>query len=254
MSSCSLRNLTLKTAFLLLLASAKRVSELHGISYDVLWALDGSSATLSLSPDFVAKTQIPGDPSSAYKPFVIPALASSVGHDEPDRLLCPLRALKCYLQRTVSSRPKCSRLFVSSASTLKHKQVTKNTISLWIRSVIKAAYSSVSQEDLSLWKITAHEVRAIATSILFRQNQSLKQVMSAASWKSNSTFVSFYLRDLNHKSLDLSSIGPIVAAQAIVNPQASTSSDPQDPRSISSRSRKEKGRGVPQSKLRPARN
>ena len=163
-------------------------------------------------------------PTSAYDPIVIPSLASSVGPDDPETLLCPLRALRLYLTKTAPARPHCARLFVSSASTLHHKSVTKNTISLWIRSVIKSAYSSVPKDDLQLWKISAHEVRALATSLLFKHNHSIKQVMAAASWKSNSTFVSFYLRDLNHQYLNVSALGPIVAAQAVVNPTPDPSS------------------------------
>ena len=74
LATCSLRSLTLKTVFLLALASAKRVSELHGLSYVVSWARDNTSAVLSLTPDFVAKTQVPGDPSTAYDPITIPSL------------------------------------------------------------------------------------------------------------------------------------------------------------------------------------
>ena len=239
-ATASLRNLTLKTVFLLSLASAKRVSEMHGLSYIVSWASDRSSATLSLTPDFIAKTQTPGDPKSAYGPIVIPALSSSVGHDDPEILLCPLRALEWYLKRTAAARPLCNRLFVSSAATFKHKAVSKNTISFCIRSVIKTAYNSVPKEDLQLWKISAHEVRALATSLLFKQNHSISQVMTAASWRSNSTFVSFYLRDLNHQYLDISSLGPVVAAQAII-PSTSTSTSDKD----QSRKSKQKKKGEP---------
>ena len=121
-----------------------------------------------------------------------------------------------YLSKTSAARPKCSRLFMSSTSTVNHRSISKNTISFWIRSVIKNAYKEVPQSDLQLWKVSAHEVRAMATSLLFRQNSSIKEVMNAASWRSRSTFVSFYLRDLGHQYLDVFSLGPFVAAQTVI--------------------------------------
>ena len=218
LKSCSLKALTHKTVFLLALASAKRVSELHGLSYIVSWALDKSSATLRLCPEFIAKTQIPGDPSTRYDPITIPALTNLIDKSDEEYLLCPLRALQRYLSRTSAARPRCTRLFMSTTSTVNHRSISKNTVSFWIRSVIKSAYQEAPQSDLKLWKVSAHEVRAIATSLLFKQNASVKEVMNAASWRSRSTFVAFYLRDLGHQYLDVSSLGPFVAAQAVIQP------------------------------------
>ena len=53
------RHLTLKTCFLLALASAKRVSKLHGLSYKVKHSRGLTSCTLSFLHSFVAKTQHP---------------------------------------------------------------------------------------------------------------------------------------------------------------------------------------------------
>jgi len=78
------------------------------------------------------------------------------------------------------------------------KQITKNTISYWIKLVINRAYENSQERDLEQVKVKAHEVRAIATSLLFKKNSSLKDVMRAASWRSHNTFASFYLRDLTH--------------------------------------------------------
>ena len=221
-SSCSLKRLTYKTVFLLSLASAKRVSEIHGLSYVVSWSEDKSSATLRLCPDFIAKTQIPGDPATRYEPIVIPALTPLVDHTDTEFLLCPLRSLQTYLLKTAAARPKCPRLFMSTVSTIRHRSISKNTISFWIRTVIKEAYKEVPQSDLQLWKISAHEVRAVATSLLFRQNASIRDVMNAASWRSRSTFVSCYLRDLSHQYLDVYSLGPFVAAQAVIQETRTT--------------------------------
>ena len=168
-----------------------------------------------MDPAFVAKTQLPGRPTTAPQPIEVPALEQVLGPGEEDLLLCPVRALKRYLKITKIARPDCSRLFVSSHKDVK-KAISKNTISYWIRQVIADAYRHSQEGDLNQVKVKAHEVRAIATSLLFKKNSSLKDVMDAASWRSHTTFASFYLRDVTHKSLDLHTLGPVVAAQHLV--------------------------------------
>ena len=58
--------LTWKTSFLPALASARRVSELYGLSFRVHHSRGWSSCTFSL-PNFVAKTQNPSVPDSRFK-------------------------------------------------------------------------------------------------------------------------------------------------------------------------------------------
>ena len=50
------------------------------------------------------------------------------------------------------------------------------------------------------------------------RNWSISQVLEAASWKSNSVFASFYLRDVAHVLDGLSSLGPFVAAGQVMGP------------------------------------
>ena len=105
LSSASLRDLTRKTLFLLSLATAKRVGELH-VSFS------SSSAGLSYVPEFVAK------PESAIRPlprsFEVKSLGDFAAGLPEDLLLCPVRSLSAYLTRTsgIVNRPR--RLFVSS--------------------------------------------------------------------------------------------------------------------------------------------
>ena len=55
----SAKHLTWKSCFLLALAPAKRVIELHGLSSRVQHARGWKSCTFSFVPDFVAETQNP---------------------------------------------------------------------------------------------------------------------------------------------------------------------------------------------------
>ena len=214
LSAASDKDLTLKTVFLLSLASAKRVSEIHGLSRVVSHTPGWSSVGLSYAVDFVAKTMRPEDPSWADS-FSIPSLKDFVDGDEEEMLLCPVRCLKEYMRRMEPLRPdNSSRLFLSTGRA--KREVTRNTISLWLRQVIKRAYDGASEEDLSLYKVAAHEVRALATSIAFWKNRSLAQIMAAAQWRCHLTFASFYLRNLAFKYQDIFALGPVVAAQSVL--------------------------------------
>ena len=164
--------------------------------------------TFSFAPDFLAKTQCPGQES--LDEFTIPALLEFVGEQEEDCLLCPVRAVREYLRRTRDCRPTCSRLFVTVLDP--RRAVHPHTMSKWICQVIWRAYASVSEEEWRLVKVNAHEVRVIATSVLFRKVRNLDLVLKAGTWKCMTTFASFYLRDVTHRYLDTFCLGPIVSA------------------------------------------
>ena len=208
------RNLTLKTVFLLALASAKRVGELHALSAKVGHSEGWNSLSFSFVPDFVAKTQNPSIPDHRFDGFTIPSLKDHTGDDPDEMVLCPVRAVRLYVKRTQPLRQNDNgRLFLATGRN--KKEVSKNTISFWLRETIRRAYQSSGEEDLAL-KIRAHEIRGIAPTLLFRRNFAVTQVLRAGTWKNQTTFTSFYLRDTAHKSLDTFHLGPIVAAQGIV--------------------------------------
>ncbi|XP_064103326.1 uncharacterized protein LOC135213276 [Macrobrachium nipponense] len=209
--SASLKNLTLKTLFLLALASSKRVSELHALSYEVSHTRRWREMGFSFVPGFVAKTQDPSKPDEMFSSFTIPSLGDFTGFDKEELILCPVRAMKAYLKRTRQFRPAIKWLFVATG---KHpKEVAKNTISFWIRQVIRRAYEN---KEVPMPKVRAHEVRGIGSSMLFRKNLSVSQVLRAGTWKTKTTFTSSYLQEVTFKSLEVFSLGPIVAAQEIL--------------------------------------
>ena len=130
------RFLAHKTLFLIALASAKRVGELHALSYRVSHSTDWKEVSFSFVPAFVAKTQDQSSFDPRFETFTVPALPKS--SSSPNRrLLCPVRAVKRYLDRTSQHRPRCERLFVTSGRT--KKEISKNTVSS-VCKVISLAY------------------------------------------------------------------------------------------------------------------
>ena len=126
---------------------------------------------------------------------VIPALKCSQDSQDTDILLCPARALQCYLDQTKDSRVGRQLLFISYK--MGHiKDIQFSTISSWIKNTIKFCYIKVDNADTDLIGVKAHDVRAFATSKTFYGRVPMDQIMQACHWKSHNTFNKFFLRDL----------------------------------------------------------
>ena len=196
-SSWPQTNLTWKTSFLLALASTKSVSELHGLSFRVRHSRGWKLYTFLFLPDFVAKTQNPSVPDSRFEEFSVPSLNDFVGDDRAELLMCPIGALWRYLSQTEQYHPGIEGLFISTG--WRKKRVSRNTISFWLRSVICMAHATASKEDCRLLRVWAHEIRKIVTSLIFKKNCVVHQVLKAGTWSAQSTFLAFYLWDVTHR-------------------------------------------------------
>ena len=152
-----------KRSFLLGLASAKRISELHTLSYRVSHTRDWGEVSFAFVTGFVAKTQDPSSLAPRFEGFSVPALPNA-RKNRNGRLLCPVRAVKVYLDRTASHRPRCERLFVTTGRS--KKEIAKTTVSFWLRKTISRAYE-LSGTGLPVPAPRARETRGIAPSILF---------------------------------------------------------------------------------------
>ena len=210
--TCDERFLAQKTLFLLALASAKRIGELHALSYRVSHSRNGSEVSFSFVPGFVAKTQDPSSLVPQFEGFTVPALPNA-RINRNGRLLCPVRAVRRYLDRTAAHRLRCERLFVTAGRS--KKEISKTTVSFWLRKTISHAYELSGMEQ-PVPAPRARETRGIAPSLLFKKNFVVDQVLKAGTWRRHTTFTHHYLRDLAHRSLDTFHLGPVVAAQALV--------------------------------------
>ena len=108
LDKASLFYLSVKTVFLVNLATARRVSEVHALSMDSdhlrFSNLDGS---------LILRTQLGFLPSRAPDSIKIPKLSNLCSKsDNFNRMLCPVRAVKIYLNKTKSLRKHRKRLFI----------------------------------------------------------------------------------------------------------------------------------------------
>ena len=141
-------------------------------------------------------------------PVVIPALAPILDKSlSEDRSLCPVRALRYYLDRTKDLRQGKDLALVSFKKGFQ-KDIVPATISSWIKQMVLLCYQLSDQKAQDLHQVRAHDVRAFAASQAF-------QILSACHWKAHNTFTQFYLKDLAWADSELFHLGPVVAAQQI---------------------------------------
>ena len=212
----SLKHLTFKTIFLLALGSGKRRSEIHAWQHkNIRHQSDWSKVSLVPSPSFLSKNQLAKEGPESVAPVVIPALAPTLDRSlKSDRSLCPVRALRYYLDRTSDMRQGKELVFVSFKKGF-DKDISPATISSWIKQTVILCYELSDHQAHTLHQVEAHDVRAFAASKAFQSGVSLDQILSACHWKSHNTFTQFYLKDVAWADSELFHLGPVVAAQQI---------------------------------------
>ena len=209
---CDERFLAQKTLFLLALASAKRIGELHSLLYRVSHSRNWGEVSFSFIPGFVAKAQDPSSLAHRFEGFTVPALPNA-RNNRNGRLLCPVQAVRCSLGRSAAHRPRCERLFVTAGRS--KKEIWKTTVSFWLRKTMSRAYE-LSGTEQPVPAPRAHETCGIASSLLFKKNFAGDQVLKVGTCRRHTTFTSHYMRDLAHRSLDTFHLGPVVVAQVLV--------------------------------------
>ena len=202
LSEASLCALSQKTLFLVALATAKRVGELQALSSVVTFVR--SDTCLSYVPQFVAKSE--SLTRSIPRSFLVKSLSNFAAGLDDDLLLCPVHALRIYLDRTRSVAPVRHRLFISPRRP--SRAMSKNAVSFFLREVIHAAGTSRPE----VGSVRAHEIRSVSTSVAFHRNWSVSAVLESATWSSVSVFSSFCLLDIQHEYDGIRSLGPFVAA------------------------------------------
>lgn len=189
LAQAELKWLSFKTAFLLAIVSAKRVSELHALSVSpscLRWCPDDSGVTLWPNMAFLPKVV---SRSHCNQPLRLARFNPSErdGGDRPE--LCPVRALRAYVAATTGIR-RSDQLFLCYGGFKMGYPLSKQRLSHWIVEVIRHAYRSDSRSPPS--GVRAHSTRSVSTSWAAMRGVSLETICAAASWASPSTFTRFY--------------------------------------------------------------
>ncbi|KAI2648125.1 ORF V: Enzymatic polyprotein [Labeo rohita] len=158
--------LSLKTALLTALTSVKRVGDLQALSVN--------NACLEFGP---ADSHVVLRPRPGYVPKV-PTTPFRDQKDDPNlTLLCPVRALRIYLERTQPFR-RSEQLFVCYGGQQKGKAVSKQRISHWLVDAIRMAYEARGLP--CPLGIRAHSTRGVAASAALANGASLTDICRAA--------------------------------------------------------------------------
>ena len=169
----SLKSLSQKLAVLLALVEASRSSELAALDLSFRrYFPEGVRFRL----DSLTKKRTPGTPPREL----------FFGAFPPNPLLCVVKCLRIYEERTSELRPEgCTRLFISYVKP--HKPVSSQRIAHWIKDLLKEA-------GIDTNVFSAHSTRGASTTAAKEKGATLTDILSTADWSSDSTFRRFYYR------------------------------------------------------------
>ena len=119
------------------------------------------------SSDFIAKNQLAREGSQSVSPVTIRALTTIVDRQfKEDRTLCPVRALRYYLDRTKNLRGFRSLFFISFKK--RHtSDIRPATLSSWLKQTILLCYKQADQQALDLVRVKVHDIRVFAAFKVF---------------------------------------------------------------------------------------
>ena len=193
LEGAQLKFLSHKTAFLVAVSTARRSSELGALSIEKSkFLVRPHGIEVGYVPGFVPKN---ARINYAGRTIVIPKFEEMASCEE-ERLLCPVRAVKCYKKRMKLLRKEGEqRLFLTYGNgDNQGSGASKKTIARWITETIKFAYANASEETLRVMKIKAHSVRAAATTYALLKGVEIRHILEAADWASPTTFIDFYFK------------------------------------------------------------
>ena len=191
--SPSLSLLLRKTAFLLLLATGMRVSELHAClrTKDCCTFTEDNFLQIGHHYLFLAKNE---KPDKRWSPRIVKPLLMEDG--SPSKL-CPVSSLRSYLNRT--SNFKKGRIFRSTG--LRSKELTKHQLSTEICKLILSADPGT--------KAKVHDIRSYASSCALASTMiTPTELAQAIGWSSPATFYKFYRTAIEPLSREISWPGP----------------------------------------------
>ena len=216
LDDCSLEQLLVKTLFLTFLASGARGGEILAVTSNVRFRItEGcNEAVLYPNPGFVPKTK---RGVSSNRPFVIRSLEDH-SHLVEDKFLCPVRALKAFVARSVHLRADDSRLFLKFDET-PPKGLSHHSLKSLLLQAINLSYKAMGIPQEPEITVRLHELRRLSFSLASGSGVSLETIMKAARWKHPSVFTTYYLQDAALYDDGWQVLGPLSVAATVVVPR-----------------------------------
>ena len=165
------KEITLKTLGLIALTSGSRVQSIHLLDID---NMEKTNEIFRFKIKKRIKTTKPGQaqPIMVMRKFSNPSC-------------CPYTALEEYFKRTAEIRT-TTKLWISL--TKPHKPVGKQTLSRWLKELLKLSGIDTSQ-------FTAHSTRMAASSKVNAMGVGIDTILRTAGWSSATNFTKFYRRE-----------------------------------------------------------
>ena len=147
---------------MLVLASGKRRSKIHAwVANKVSNLGQWEKVALFPSSDSIAKYQLARKGSQSLPPVTIPPLTAIVDRQiKEHRTLCPVQALRYYLDRTKDLRGSQSLLFISFKKG-HTSDIRPATLSSWLKQTILLCYKQADQQALDLFQLKVHDIRVL---------------------------------------------------------------------------------------------
>ena len=164
-----------KAAFLILLATGWRISELHACvrDEDLCRFTETSSLLIRPHPSFLAKNEL-------RKRMSFREIKSLTTDSGTTSKLCPVTALKDYLKST--DKEKAGKLFLSPTNHEKTLSIAQ------LSSHVKALIRMADPEN----KAKVKDVRKFAASYSFAETMIIGDLVSSLNWSSSAVFYKYY--------------------------------------------------------------
>ncbi len=197
LKSASLKLVSFKFCFLLALTTARRVSDVSKLAIGDHCRVQKGKVTFL--PTTLAKAD---DPSHFQQEVVIRSFK--------EKLLCPVRALKWYLKKTETIRGEGGdAMILLRCLNSPYRPPSSQTVSRWLVRTIKMAYEI--HPHLPKGRARAHSLRAVAPNWAHFKGASKRDILQAADWRRETTFIKHYQR---HIKLPDSQFGEAVLSAA----------------------------------------
>ena len=175
-----------KTAFLLLLATGWRISEVHACVRELQYTSFNERGSLLIKPhsSFLAKNGL-------RKRIEQREIRTLLGSDGQLSKICPVSAIRQYLNMTHTQKSGC--LFLNP----------RNSRALTLSQLKYQICSLITEADPNT-RAKVHDIRKYAASISLQQDMIVGDLIEDFNWSSAATFYKFYFMQTEHPGMPVS--------------------------------------------------